>query len=312
MSLPEDYLHYPRRDYGMDQDRYAWSILPRRERVQWPNGARVALWIVTALEWFPLDMTGQPFLVPGGFTRPYPDYWNYTTRDYGNRIGVFRVMKVLDELGIRASVPMNSALATRYPSLLDEINQRDWEIIAHGVDMGHVLHGDMPADEEEALIDESVSVLRERSGQAVYGWLSPARSESFNTPDLVAQHGIRYLCDWANDDLPYPMQVSDGELHALPHAHELDDRLILAQHHHGEDSFCQQIIDQFDALYAEAGSEGGRVMAISLHPWIIGQPYRIASLRKALEHVMSHADVWPATGVEILDAFIGQKAPPAP
>ena len=303
MNLPDEYLHYPHRSHGMDHDRYDWSILPRRKKIEWPNGARIALWIVPALEWFPLDMTAKPFAVPGGFNRPYPDYWNYTTRDYGNRIGIFRVMRVLDDLGIRASVPMNSALATRHPSLVDEVNKRDWEIIAHGVDMSRPIYGGMDRADEEAIIEQSVSDLRRLSGQPVTGWLTPGRSESMVTPDIVAAHGIRYLCDWANDDLPYEMRSASGALHAMPHAHELDDRLILAQNHHHEDAFRQQIVDQFDTLYREAESGGGRILSISLHPWVIGQAFRIRCLAQALQHIMSHEHVWPATGTEILDAF---------
>ncbi len=308
MDLPADYLRYPRRMRGMDHDRYDWSILPRRDPVVWPGGARLALWVVVALEWFPLDMTGKPFLLPGGFTRPYPDYWNYTTRDYGNRIGIFRVMRVLDDLAIPASAAMNSALAERHPSLVEEIVRRKWEIIAHGVDMSRPLHGAMDGAEEAALVEESVTVLRRLSGQPVNGWLSPGRSESLDTPDIVARHAIRYLCDWANDDMPYAMRTAAGRLHAMPHGHELDDHLILVRDHHGEDSFCRQIVDQFDALYREAESDGGRILAISLHPWVIGQAFRIASLRAALEHVMAHDGVWAATGTEILDAFEARGA----
>ena len=129
MALPENYLRYPHRSLGMDHERYSWSILPERPKVTWPHGARVALWVVPALEWFPLDIAGGAFKVPSGLDRPYPDYWDYTTRDYGNRIGIFRVMGVLDDLAIPASVAMNSALAERHPFLVEEINRRHWEII---------------------------------------------------------------------------------------------------------------------------------------------------------------------------------------
>ena len=306
MGLPDDYLTYPHRQKGMDHARYDWSILPRRKKLTWPNDARVALWVVPGLEWFPLDMTPTPFLAPGGFARPYPDYWNYTTRDYGNRIGIFRVMRVLDELGIRASVPMNSRLAERHPSLLEEINRRDWEIIAHGVDMGRLHYGGMDPAAEEELVEESLTTLRRLSGQAAAGWLSPGRSESFATPDLVAKHGVTYVCDWANDELPYPIRTAHGEIFAMPHAHELDDRLIMVQNHHSEDAFREQVTDQFDSLYREAEAGGGRILSLALHPWVIGQAYRIKSLKEALEHIMGRDGVWAATGVEILDAFKAQ------
>ena len=175
MSLPNDYAtNYPKRGHGMDHDRYAWSQLHERPAITWPNGARVALWVVTQLQWFPLDMKpGVP--VPAGMARPYPDYWDYTLRDYGNRIGVYRIFKVLDKLGIRTSVAMNSALAEMYPYLVGQVNQRGYELIANGLDMGHPHYGGMDRGEEAARIKEVLETLRGMSGQAVRGWLSPIR-----------------------------------------------------------------------------------------------------------------------------------------
>ena len=307
MGLPDDYLKYPHRRPGMDHDRYDWSILFRRPKVSWPNGARVALWVVPALEWFPLDMPGQPFRVPGGLARPYPDYWNYTLRDYGSRVGIFRIMQVLDKLGIKASVAVNSALAERHPFLVEQINRRGWEIIAHGVDMGHLHHGGLAKDAEAKQVGEAVATLRRLSGQAVTGWLSPGKSESENTLDLVAAEGIEYVCDWVNDDLPYPLRTAHGTIHAMPHSFEIDDAQMLVHLHHTEDQFADQVRDQFDTLYQEAADQGGRIMAITLHPWVIGQPYRIKSLERALAHIMAQDGVWPATGAEILAAFKAQQ-----
>lgn len=303
MTLPEGYLRYPHRGYGMDHERYEWSILPRRKPVTWPNGNRVALWVMPALEWFPLNMAIQSLRIPGALDRPYPDYWNYTLRDYGNRVGYFRVAKVLSDLGIKASVAINSALAARYPVLVDDVNARNWEIVAHGVDMGRPHYGGLERATEAALVEEAVTSLREISGQAVTGWLSPGKSESENTLDLVADHGLEYVCDWANDDLPYAMKSQAGTLYSLPHPHEIDDQLILCDSHHSEAQYLQQLRDQFETLYSEASVGNGRVFALSLHPWVIGQPFRIQTLERALTYVLKHAGVWPATGSEILAAF---------
>jgi peptidoglycan/xylan/chitin deacetylase (PgdA/CDA1 family) len=290
----------------MDHDRYDWSILFRRKPVEWPGGARIALLVMPALEWFPLDMTGKPFRAPGGLERPYPDYRYYTSRDYGNRVGVFRVMEVLDELGVRASVAVNSALAERHPALVAEVTRRGWEIVAHGVHMDRLHHGGLPVEEERQLVQEAVGTLRRRSGRPVTGWLSPARSESRHTLDLVAAEGIEYVCDWVNDDMPYAVRTAHGPIYAMPHSHEIDDRVILLDFHHTEAQFVEQVSDQFDALYREAKRHGGRIMAITLHPWVIGQPYRIGALRAALSRVLRHAGVWSATAAEILAAFRAQ------
>lgn len=309
--LPNDYLDYPLRRYGMDHDRYDWSMLPRRPPVQWPGGARIALWVVPALEWFPLDMKGQPFKPPGAMQTAYPDFRHYTLRDYGNRVGIFRIMQALDRHGIRASAAVNAAVAVRYPTLIQACVQRGWEIIANGLDMDHLHHGGLDAAQERAWIRQTLDILNKASGQQVRGWLSPAKSESFNTPDLLAEAGLDYACDWVNDDMPYAMRTSHGPLHAMPHPIDIDDATILVQNHHTEDDFRDALTDQFDLLYREASPENGRVMAISLHPWVIGQPYRIRALEEALAHIMRHQGVWAATGSEILDAWkAGQQPTP--
>jgi allantoinase len=311
MSLPEDHLAYPKRGYGMDHDRYDWSMLPRRKPVAWPGGARIALWVVPSLQWFPLDMKGQPFKPPGAMVTAYPDLRHYTLRDYGNRVGIFRIMQALERHGIRASAAINAAVAVRYPSLVRACTDRGWEIVAHGLDMDHLHHGGLALDDERRLVRDSIALLEQASGTRIRGWLSPAKSESNATLDLLAEAGIDYVCDWVNDDMPYPMRTAAGgrttPLHSMPHPIDIDDQTILVQNHHSEDDFRQQVCDQFDWLYRESETQGGRVMAISLNPWVTGQPYRIGALEEALAHVMSHEGVWPATGAEILDAWLAAQ-----
>jgi peptidoglycan/xylan/chitin deacetylase (PgdA/CDA1 family) len=307
MSLGDDYLKYAKRNYGMDHDRYQWSILQKRKPVTWPGGARIALWVVPALEFFPLDQPAKPFKAPGGMVTPYPDLRHYTLRDYGNRVGVFRVFEVLDRLGIKASVAVNSKVAQRYPFLIHEIDRRGWEIVAHGIDMGRLHYGGMDEAAEAAQVEESIATLRDMSGQAVTGWLSPAKSESMNTLDLIAAQGIEYVCDWINDDMPYAIETGSGEIHSMPHSHEIDDQTIMLHYQHSEADFTQQVLDQFSVLYGEAENQGGRIMAITIHPWMSGQPHRIGALEQALARIMEHDGVWSATGAEILAAFKAQQ-----
>ena len=139
-GLPDAYLEYKHRGYGMDQDRYPWSQLRDRKPVQWPGGARIALWIIPALEWFPLNMKGVPFKPPGAMQTSYPDLRHYSLRDYGNRVGIHRIMDVLDKRQLKASVAVNAAVAQRYPTLLQECTRRGWEVIANGQDMDHLHH----------------------------------------------------------------------------------------------------------------------------------------------------------------------------
>jgi allantoinase len=303
VSVPPDYLKYAHRRYGMDHDRYPWSTVPQRKKISWPGGARIALWIVPALEWFPLDMKGKPFKPPGALMAAYPDLRHYTLRDYGNRVGIFRVMKALDRFGIRVSVAVNAAVAVRYPSLIKACIDRGWEVIANGLDMDHLHYEGLPKDQEKKLVEDTLAILRRASRQKVRGWLSPARSESFVTPDLAAATGIDYVCDWVNDDLPYAMRTESRSIHSMPLSNDIDDCTILIQNGHSEDSFTQQVCDQFDALYKEAAIGGGRIFTLLLHPWVIGQPYRIGALERILDHITSHKEIWSATGAEILDAF---------
>lgn len=307
MSLPPEHLQYPLRRYGMDHDRYDWSPLPARAPVAWPGGARIALWVVPSLQWFPLDMKGQPFKPPGAMQTAYPDLRHYTLRDYGNRVGIYRIMDALARRSVPASVAVNAAVAVRYPVLLQDCLAQGWELLAHGLDMDHLHHGGLDEATERQWIAQSLDILHQASGQAVRGWLSPAKSESHHTLDLLAEAGLTYVCDWVNDDMPYAMRTRAGRLHAMPHPIDIDDHTILVQNHHSEDDFRDALIDQFDQLYREATPTRGRVMAVSLHPWVIGQPYRIGALEEALDHMLRHEGVWAATGSQILDAWTASQ-----
>lgn len=307
MPLPEDYLRYPERRHGMDHDRYGWSDLFERKPVTWPGGGRVALWITTAVQWFPMNMGAKPFRAPGGLTMPYPDTRHYTSRDYGNRVGVFRIMSLLDRLGVPGAFAVNAAVAERYPALIAALNG---EIIAHGLDASRVHYRGM--EDEAEVVRHTLDVLRSASGQTVTGWLSPGRAQSFATPDILAANGVGYCCDWANDDMPYPMRTESGPLWAMPLAQETDDRTVLLEFRHTEDSWLEQTKDRFDVLYRESVRHGGRIMSVPLHAWVMGTPSRITYLRKALEFMLGHEGVWAATGADILGAFQSQAHPEEP
>ncbi len=310
MTLPKDYIEYKRRRHGMDHDLYPWTNLFERKQVTWPAGARVALWIVPALEYFPMDVNDKPFKAPGHMAMPYPDYRHYSARDYGNRLGIFRIIKILDEFGLKASAAVNARVAERYPFLIEELVSRGWEIIAHGYDMNTLHYGGLDEGQEGERIEQSLSVLRQVSGQPVTGWLSPARSESENTLSLLAANGVDYVCDWVNDDMPYEMKTENGPIVAMPHSNEMDDRQILVNYGHTEALFEEQILDGFRCQYDESEKYGGRIMQITLTPYVIGLPFRIKSLRNVLARIMDHDAVWCATGAEILGAWKQQQDRP--
>jgi len=303
MTLPQEHLDYPMRRYGMDHDIYTWSMLARRKPVRWPGGASIALWITVNLEFFPLDQPAKPFKAPGGMVTPYPDLRHFTTRDYGNRVGIQRIWRLLDKYQLKSSAVMNSKVAERYPYLVKKIVQRGDEIIAGGVDMGKLHYGGMEDATEAALVKESVETLRRMSGQPVAGWMSPAKSESLRTLSHLKRAGIEYCCDWANDDMPFVLNTPEGAVWAMPHTNEISDRKIILDYHHSEDEFVEQIKDQFNALRTESVKGGGRILSIALAPHVMGLHYRVKYLDQALAWITSQQDVWSATGSEILDAF---------
>ncbi|RMF10425.1 MAG: polysaccharide deacetylase [Alphaproteobacteria bacterium] len=306
MSLPSEYLEYPKRRHGMDHDLYPWSNMFDRPPVKWPGDKPIALWITVALEFFPLTPNDGPFRAPGHMATPYPDLRTYTTKDYGNRVGVYRIMRVLDKLGLKATAPVNAAVARRYPPLIEAVNEAGWEIIGHGVDMNSLHYGGLAEDIERAYIAETLSTLREVSGQPVRGWLSPARSESENTPRLLAEAGVDYLCDWVNDDMPYDMSTPAGRITAMPHTYELEDRHVITVLGQLEELWSEQVLDAARRLRREAEKYGGRVLHLSLTPYVIGQPFRIAILEHLLEALVAEGGIWSATGGEIHSAWRDQ------
>ncbi len=303
MPLDDSYLDYPRRGYGMDHDHYDWSMLVDRKPVGWPGGNRLALWVNIALQFFPLNQRGTPFPPPGGMTTAYPDLRHYTLREYGNRVGVFRILQALDRFNVKASFAINSRLAERYPYLIRRIVARGDEILCHGWDMDTPHYGGQEREEEAEIVSRSLDVLRAASGQAVRGWISPGKSQSRNTPELLVSNGIDYMCDWVNDEMPYQFRTPAGEITSMPLSTELEDRFIIMGNLHSEAEYADQVIDSFDYLHDEAGEQGGRLLALNIHPWMLGQPHRIGRLEQVLEYITSRDSVWSAAPGEIRSAW---------
>mgnify|MGYP001790918719 FL=1 len=201
MSLPQEYTQYPHRREGYDHDLYPWSNMHERAPVRWPKGS-VAVWLCVSLEWFPIT-PGGPFKAPGHMVTPYPDYRHYTVRDYGSRVGVWRMLDAFKAAGVKASFATNAAIAERYPELIEAVLADGHEVIAHSTDMNGTITSELSIEEERALIADSLSRIEAACGVRPTGWHSIARSQSFNTLDLLAEHGFNYTCDWVNDELPY-------------------------------------------------------------------------------------------------------------
>jgi len=306
-GLPAEYFVYPRRRRGMDHDRYPYRILPRAKPVRWPGGARVALWVAVHVGHFPMDMPLRPFIAPGGMERPYPSFWDFTQRDYGNRIGVYRMMRAMAARGVKGTALISAALVREYPVLMDDIAQARWEPACAGLDMGHLHHGGVGLEEERAWIAEATALLRGRFGDAVRGWHSPAHSESHHTPDLVAAAGYAWAAAWANDDMPYAFSTGAGTLTAMPLPQDLADQRMLHQQNMATEDYVNAVLAAHAALDAEAeATGGGRVLTLSVTPWLMGQPHRIGAFAALLDAILARGGVWPATGSEIMAAWQAQ------
>ncbi len=301
MSLDPAYLEYPNRRLGYDHDLYPWSALHQRPPITWPKGS-VAVWVCVSLEWFPITPSDTPFRAPGHMQTAYPDYRHYTARDYGNRVGAWRMLDALDKIGARASFATNAAVAERYPELVRALAGH--EIIAHSTDMNGTIDSSLTEAEEWALIGDALDRLEAASGVQPQGWLSIARSQSFRTADLLKEHGIVWCADWVNDELPY--RFSNGLINC-PLNHELSDRQIIAVQQQSADSWAQSLEDAFNWLVGEAAATGGgRMLPIHVTPYIMGLPYRIGAFERLLERLAARQECWFASGGEIVSSWQSQ------
>ena len=290
---------------GMDHEHYEWSPMTKRGVLRWPGGARIALCVVVTLEKMEWESPPDSFTVslPGGIAdRPFPDYARVSHREYGHRVGIFRVLDVLEKYGIRPTVAMDAMTVEANPYLVSHCRQRGAEIIGHGISVSRMITGRMTEEDEEEYVHSSLETLRQATGAPPRGWLGPEHGESERTPGILAAAGVSYVCDWVNDEQPYRMTTAQGELCALPLMLELDDINALWDRKLPVDRYARLLEESFDGLY-EGSRESGLLMAFNLHPWLIGQPFRIGYLDQALGHIMRRQGVWAATGSEITEWF---------
>ena len=294
------------RKFGMDHQHYEWSPLSTRGILRWPQDARVALCVIIVLEhmeWQPPSGSYQAANLAGGSVpRAFPDYARLSHREYGHRVGIFRVLDVLDKYGIKATIAMDALTAENYPFLVNHCLERGCEIICHGFSASRMITSNMSQEEENEYIAVSLESLTRATGATPQGWMGPEYGESLRTPQLLAEKGLTYVCDWANDEQPYVMKTDQGELFSLPVMLELDDAMAMAHRHVTVDNYGTMLKEAFETMHRDGG-ENGRVMVLNLHPWLIGQPFRIGCLDDALGHITRHEGVWPATGYEIVDWF---------
>lgn len=274
---------------------FPYIPIHRRPRLVWPGNARVAVWVIPNIEFFPLNegLAGHPFESKGSAPTVRP----WAQRDYGNRVGIWRIMDVLDKRGIRASATVNSDICIHHPEILEAAVQLDWELLGHNETNTRRLSG-LSRDEEVQTIGNCVRLLSQF--QRPVGWLGAALAETWSTLEILLDQQFEYVADWVNDDQPYAMNVNAGSrsIVSVPYSYEVNDSPFFHYKNGSVEEFEKLAKRQFDVLYEE-GAESGRVMAICLHPFIIGVPHRIKVLDSILAYIQSFDDVWFATGAEI-------------
>jgi allantoinase len=282
-------------------NRYDFSALPDRPLYEWPDGKRLAVCICHNVEWFSyMTGLGSDHTLAGApqTTR------NYAWRDYGNRVGIWYLFDLLDDLGLPASHNVNSAALDNCPQIVARIKARGDEVIGHGVTNSE--RPDMMDETtERAMIAQTTDSITQHFGEMPKGWLGPYIVQSGATADLLKEAGYTYMMDWPADDQPFWMRTRAGPILSVPYSIEINDSPAQVFRQHTGRDFEQMIIDQFDEMLRQS-EKYPLVFNIVLHPFIIGQPYRLAALRRALDHILKQRDdLWITTPGGISDHIAG-------
>ena len=280
--------------------RFDDSLIFERKPFTWPGGKTLAVWIIPNVEVWHFDSPVGSAISPNTTNR-VPDVINYGWREYGIRVGLWRIADVLDAAGVRATVALNSGVCEVYPKAVEEMKKRGWEFMGHGIANSQSL-ANLSIDKEREVIQTTLRTIEQATGTRPRGWLGPGLTETFNTLDILAEEGVVYVGDWNSDDQPFPLKAKRGKLFSVPYGMDINDMsLILRLGYTGEQNL-QALKDQFDTLYSDS-RKAARVMGIPLHPFLMGQPWRISYLQEAIAYLQQHNQVWFATGSEIVDAF---------
>jgi len=281
-------------------ERYQDSFIFERKPFTWPGGKTLAVWIVPNVEVWRYDSPSGTGVSPNAGNR-VPDVINYAWREYGMRVGLWRIADVLDAAGVKATVALNSAVCDAHPKVIEEMDRRGWELMGHGITNSDSLAG-LPLEQEREVIRTVLGTVERSTGKKPRGWLGSGLTETHNTLDILAAEGVIYCGDWNIDDQPCPMKVKTGELFSIPYCMEINDLPLFMRKGYTGEQYYRSVMDQFEQLYADSAKQP-RVMGIPLHPMITGQPLRIKYFERAIAEVKARERVWFATGSEVIDAY---------
>lgn len=287
----------------MDQTLYDYTPITDRPPLRWPDGKLVAFHLAANIEHFRLDMpaTSQVPVTVG----LVPDPINYGWRDYGVRVGIWRLIDTLDRIGgMPVSVNLNSEVCRHYPQIIEAGVERDWAWIGHGK-TNSIMHTGMELEEERTFLQELTAEIEQATGKPVRGWLGPALTETLNTPRLLAELGYTYVMDWCNDDQPYPLNVPG--MISVPYSVDINDiTLYLGRNLSGEE-YVRMVLDALDQLIEDSDPDNGRVLGLPIHPFIVNQPSRHRYLARVLQEISARDEVWVTTSDAIAEHYMSTR-----
>jgi allantoinase len=268
--------------------RYDYSNITERPDYSWPDGKRLAVYVAFNVEAFAFgDGKGSAIAPPDQAL----SHSVYSWRDYGNRVGIWRLFDLMDELGIPIEAQMNTAIYREAPDIAERLHQRGDEVVGHGITNSDE-QGHLSEEAERKLIQDATAEITRREGAPPVGWMSPWLSNSEVTMDLLQEAGYRYVMDWTMDDQPIWLKTRSGRILSMPYPVEVNDNRALVWLRYSSEEFADMIVDQFDEMLDQSAGQP-LVCPISIHPFSIGRPYRIRQFRRALQHILKHRDrIW--------------------
>jgi allantoinase len=284
-------------------ERSSFSAIVDRPKLKLPQGNRIVVWTIVNLEFWDIQkpMARQVIPAPTGASL-LPDVPNWSWHEYGMRVGFWRFHQLYERLGIKPTLSINAKVCEEYPRVAQACRDAGWEFMGHSYQQGPI-HKE---EDQAAMIRKSLDVIQEFTGKRPVGWLGPGLTQTLETPDYLTQEGIQYIGDWVYDDEPTEIQTQNGPLITLPYSIETNDIPVMAVQYHEADYWTQKCIDSFDRFYQE-GEDRAKILAIAIHPYISGQPFRIKYLEKVYDYISQFDGVLHWNGEQILDWYKDAK-----
>jgi allantoinase len=296
----------------LPSERLAYSAITNRRRLNLPNDARMVVWVITNVEeWDATQPMPRTVLSPPAGGSPIPDIPNWCWHEYGNRVGFWRLLRVYDEFKIPGVMNINGSALAAYPDIVRAAVERNWEFVGHGFTQRNMQK--VPNERDD--IRKTAEAIAKATGKRPRGWLGPGLTETWETPDILKEEGYDYVADWVLDDQPVWLQTRTKPIVSIPYTQECNDVAMMLIQHHKASEFYERAIDQFEQIYADAEGSA-RVMAISVHPYIMGAPHRTKYFRRIFETICGKTGVLFWNGEQILEWYLeagsAAQCPPIP